>query len=41
MHLLIQYNEVDERKRRLAELIGVEDQIWMQVGETKTDLSHH
>jgi len=33
--LLIQYNDVDERKRRLAELIGVEDQIWMQVGETK------
>lgn len=30
--MLIQYNDVDERKKRLGELIGVEDQIWIQVG---------
>ena len=33
--MLIQYNDVDERKRRLAELVGVEDQIWIQVGDLK------
>ncbi|MCB1647391.1 MAG: DUF3501 family protein [Pseudomonadales bacterium] len=32
--LLIQYHDVDERKRRLAELKGVEDQIWLKIGET-------
>ncbi|MFT7256976.1 MAG: hypothetical protein ACI8VR_002027 [Candidatus Azotimanducaceae bacterium] len=31
--MLIQYNDVDERKRRLAQLIGVEDKVWIQVGE--------
>jgi hypothetical protein len=30
--MLIQYNDVDERKRRLAQLIGVEDKVWVQVG---------
>jgi hypothetical protein len=32
--MLIQYNDVDERKKRLGELIGVEDRIWIQVGDT-------
>ncbi|MFT4720865.1 MAG: hypothetical protein ACI9SB_002037 [Candidatus Azotimanducaceae bacterium] len=31
--MLIQYNDVDERKRRLAQLIGVEDKVWIQVGD--------
>jgi hypothetical protein len=31
--LLIQYEDVDERKRRLSELVGIEDQIWLQVGD--------
>ena len=31
--LLIQYEDVDERKRRLTELVGVEDVIWVKVGE--------
>jgi len=29
--LMIQYTDVEERKRQLARLIGVEDLIWMQV----------
>lgn len=32
--LLIQYHDVEERKRRLAELVGIEDVIWIQFGET-------
>lgn len=31
--MLIQYEDVEERKRRLAELIGIEDRIWVKVGE--------
>jgi hypothetical protein len=31
--MLIQYSDVDERKRRLAQLIGVEDKVWIQVGD--------
>ena len=29
--LLIEYEEVEERKRALAKMIGVEDKVWMQV----------
>ena len=32
--LLIQFNDVEERKRRLAELVGVEDAIWLQFDES-------
>lgn len=32
--LLIQYGDVEERKRRLSELVGVEDTIWLQFGDT-------
>ena len=28
---MIEYNDPDERKRRLAELIGIEDKVWVQV----------
>ena len=31
--LLIQYEDVQERQRRLKQLLGVEDKIWLQVGE--------
>ena len=31
--LLIQYGDVDERKRRLEDLVGIEDKIWVQIGE--------
>ena len=31
--LLIQYEDVDERKRRLTELVGVEDVIWLKIGD--------
>jgi hypothetical protein len=31
--LLIQYEDVQERQRRLVELLGVEDKIWLQVGD--------
>ena len=30
--LLIQYEEVDERRERLSALVGIEDKIWLQVG---------
>ncbi len=32
--VLIQYEDVEERKRRLAELLGIEDRIWVEIGET-------
>ncbi len=32
--LLIQYNDVEERRRRLTELVGIEDVIWLQFGDT-------
>ncbi len=32
--LLIQYEDVDERRRRLAELIKIEDTIWLEFGDT-------
>ena len=32
--LLIQYEDVQERQRRLKQLLGVEDKIWLQVGES-------
>jgi hypothetical protein len=31
--LLIQYEDVEERQQRLTELVGVEDKIWLQVGD--------
>jgi hypothetical protein len=31
--MLIQYEDAKERKQRLAELVGVEDKIWFQVGD--------
>ena len=31
--LLIQYGDIDERRRRLADLVGIEDKIWVQVGD--------
>jgi hypothetical protein len=30
--LLIQYEDVDERRERLSALVGIEDKIWLQVG---------
>ena len=30
--LLIQYEDLDERKQRLSEMVGIEDKIWLQVG---------
>lgn len=32
--LLIQYDDVEERKRRLTELVGIEDVIWLEFGDT-------
>jgi hypothetical protein len=32
--LLIQYDDVAERQRRLAELVGIEDGVWLQFGTT-------
>lgn len=32
--MLLQYEDVDERKRRLEELIGIEDQTWLEFGDT-------
>ena len=32
--MLIQYPDVDERRQRLAELLDVENKVWVQVGET-------
>ena len=31
--LLIQYQDVEERKVRLSELLGIEEQIWIQIGD--------
>ena len=31
--LLIQYPDVGERRRRLADLVGVEHKVWLQVGD--------
>jgi len=33
--LLIQYEDVEMRKRRLTELVGIEDKIWVQIGGTE------
>jgi hypothetical protein len=33
--MLIQYPEVEERRLRLAELLDVENRVWVQVGETE------
>jgi len=33
--MLIQYPEVQERRQRLAELLNVENRVWVQVGETE------
>ena len=33
--MLIQYPDVDERRQRLAELLDVENRVWVQVGETE------
>jgi hypothetical protein len=33
--MLIQYPEVEERRRRLAELLDVENRVWVQAGETE------
>lgn len=32
--LLIQYGDVEERRQRLTELVGIEDTIWLQFGDT-------
>ena len=31
--LLIQFEDVEERKRRLTEMVGIEDKIWLRVGD--------
>lgn len=31
--MMIEYTDVDERRRRLAELVGVEHRVWLQVGD--------
>jgi hypothetical protein len=31
--LLIQFEDEDERKRRLTELVGIEDRVWVRVGD--------
>ncbi len=31
--LLIQYEDVEERKRRLTEMVGIEDKIWLRIGD--------
>lgn len=33
--MLIQYPDLDERRQRLAELLDVENRVWVQVGETE------
>jgi hypothetical protein len=33
--LLIQYEDVEERKRRLTDLLGVEDKIWLEIAQGK------
>lgn len=32
--MMIEYPDVDERKRMLGELVGIEDRIWVQVADT-------
>jgi hypothetical protein len=31
--MMIEYTDIAERQRRLAELIGIEDRVWVQVGD--------
>jgi len=31
--MLIQYEEVEERKRRLSDLVGIEDKIWLRIAD--------
>ncbi len=31
--MMIEYPDPEERRRRLAELVGIEDRVWVQVGE--------
>jgi hypothetical protein len=33
--MLIQYEDVDMRRRRLTELVGIEDKVWVQIGDSK------
>ena len=33
--MLIQYPDVEERRQRLAELLDVENRVWVQAGETE------
>jgi hypothetical protein len=33
--LLIQYEDVEMRRRRLTELVGIEDKVWVQIGDSK------
>ncbi|MBV1879745.1 MAG: DUF3501 family protein [Pseudomonadales bacterium] len=33
--MLIQYEDIDERKKQLAALVGVEDKVWLQVGDNE------
>ena len=32
--MLIQYGDVEERKQRLTELVGIEDRVWLQFGDS-------
>lgn len=32
--MMIQFDEVEERRRKLAELVGIETQVWVQVGDS-------
>jgi len=32
--MLIQYQDVEERKQRLTQLLGIEDKIWIKIGRT-------
>lgn len=32
--LMIQYEDIDERRQRLQELVGIEEKIWVQVNDT-------
>jgi hypothetical protein len=31
--LMVQYEDVEERRKALAQLIGIEDSVWVQIGE--------
>lgn len=33
--MMIEYTDIAERQRRLAELIGIEDRVWIQVGDSE------